>query len=114
MSCRKDVYVATVTTKLNEKIVELKIMADQKLPFDNHILDEVENAHPKQLKRICKTNYKYICVSKIGNQLTYYVSVTQKKFKWYSTFSDIREAVKAVKKKFIEHYMEPPKTIKRY
>ena len=110
---RKDIYKVSLTSDLKEKIIELKIMADRKIPFDDHILDEVGHFHPKQLERICKTNYKYICVSRIGNQLTYYVAITRKNFKWYSTFSDIREAVKAIKVKFREHKM-PCKSIKIY
>ena len=88
---------------LKDKKTKLKIMYDRKEPFDHEILDEIDNVHPKQLKRVCSTNFKYICVSGIGNRLTYYVSVTRKEFTWYSTSSDIIKAVLAIKKKFAEH-----------
>lgn len=103
MATRKEIYNNVPTDELKEKIIELKMMYDLKIPFDEKVLDIVPNVHPKQLTRICSTNFKYICVSRVGNKLTYYISVSRKEFKWYSASHNIIEAVKAVKKKFAEH-----------
>lgn len=114
MTClRKDIYDNVPTQEFKEKIIELKIMFDQKKPFDHKTLDCVSNIHPKQLRRICGTNYKYICVSRIGNKLTYHIAVSRKEFRWYSTSPNIIEAVKAIKVKFAEHGIQC-KSIRRY
>lgn len=106
-------YLDLIPTELRNKIIELKVTAQLKGNFDKFVLDKIPNVCPKQMRRICNTNYKYICVSRVGNVLTYFVTISNKSFKWYASFSEINVAVLSIKKKFAE-YNIPIGSIRKY
>jgi hypothetical protein len=95
------------TEELKEKIVQLNLIAYEGASMKDIVLEKINNVHPKKLRRVCQTEYKYICISKSksDNTLTFFASVSRQEFRWWCSFSTINEAIIAVKKKFAEHNM---------
>jgi len=110
---RDSKYVEAIPDELKDKIVTLKVTSYKRGTFESFTLEKLSNVCPKQVRRVCDTNYKYICVARVGNLLTYFVTVSNKSFKWYASFSEINEAVVSIKRKYAEYNL-PIKSIKRY
>lgn len=72
--------------------------------FANTVLGEVPSVYGK-MKRICKTEYKYVSVVTYGGIPTFRAELC--KYKWMKCFSSCREAAVAVDKKLLEKGQKP-------
>ena len=72
--------------------------------FANIVLGEVPSVYGK-MKRICKTEFKYVSVVNYDGVATFRAELC--KYKWMKCFSSCREAALAVDKKLIEKGKQP-------
>lgn len=72
--------------------------------FANTVLGAVPSVYGK-MKRICKTEYKYVSVVSYDGIPTFRAEICE--YKWMKCFSSCREAALAVDKKLIEKGQKP-------
>jgi hypothetical protein len=72
--------------------------------FGNVVLDSMPNLYGN-MKRICKTEYKYVSVVTYDGRPTFRAEI--RKYKWMKCFASCREAALAVDKKMIEKGNQP-------
>lgn len=84
--------------------MDQKLIEELKGKFANIVLGEVPS-FSRKMKRICKTEYKYVSLVSYGGVFTFKAELC--KYKWMKNFSSCREAALSVDKKLIEKGENP-------
>lgn len=93
------------------KTTILLSQSDLKPPFIGIELNAVKKVIMSKMKRICKTEYKYVSVVTYDNVLTYRAAIP--KYKWMKCFAKAKDAALAVDLKLIEKGKSPVNVLKK-